>query len=245
MVTELSTPRGHGLVRVAHNLRVHAPTNQEWGAYAATDFWANFGNPDAIPANAIGDPDLYGWTTSGYSHTAGSAADFLSSTDVGTTQGINLDTAGDYILSPFIFGDYANALLAGQILGHFPTSLNMECYARFAANNDEEETGFGFVEAGSTGALAKADLMAYITSDGTNFSLESGAAADAGSTDNTTAHQFKIKCKGATAEWFIDGTSQGTIALQNDLWPVAWGASTKASTGANDPVIAWVHIWYE
>jgi hypothetical protein len=246
MTTELSVPKGHGLVRVAHNLRVHALHPQEWGALPATDYWANWGYLTGIPGNAIGDPDLYGWLTSGYSHLASSGADFMSSADVGTTGGLNFDAAGDYIISPFIFGDYAHALLVGQILGHMPTSLNMECYARFAANNDEEETGFGFLEAGTdANALVKADLMAFITSDGTNFSLESGAAADAGSTDNTTAHQFKIKCSGTTAEWFIDGTSQGTIALQNDLWPVAWGAGTKATTGANDPVIAWTHIWYE
>ena len=158
---------------------------------------------------------------------------------------MNFDAVSDNLVSPFIFGDYAHALLVGQILGRLPTSLNMECYARFAANNDEEETGFGFVEAGAARPFVKAGLMALITSDGTNFSLESGAAADAGSTDDTAAHQFKIRCRGTTAEWFIDGTSQGTIALQDDLWPVAWGASTKASTGANDPVINWVHIWYE
>jgi hypothetical protein len=244
MTTELSKPKGHGLVRVAHNLRVHAPTNQEWGAYAATDYWANFGNPDAIPANAIGDPDLYGWATTGYSHTLGSAADFLSSTDVGTTGGINFDAAGDYIASPPIFGDYANALLAGQILGYMPTALNMECYARFAANNNEEETGFGFVHSDAAVPFVKAGLMALITSDGTNFSLESSAAADAGSTDNTTAHQFRITISGTTAEWFIDGTSQGTIAIVADKWPAKWGVSTKAATGANDPVVSWVHIWY-
>jgi hypothetical protein len=246
MTTELSPPKGHGIVRVSHNLRVHAYTPQEWGAFPATDYWANWGYLTGIPGNAIGDPDLYGWLTSGYSHLATSGADFISSSDVGTTGGINFDAVSDYIISPFIFGDYAHALLAGQILGYVPTSLNMECYARFAANNDEEETGFGFLEAGvDANALVKADLMAFITSDGTNFSLESAAAADAGSTDNTNPHQWKIKCKGTTAEWFIDGTSQGTIALQTDLWPVAWGAGTKAATGANDPVINWVHIWYE
>lgn len=225
--------------------RVHALHPHEWAEAAATDFWANFGSVVGIPGNAIGDPDLYGWLTTGYSHLVGSGADFLSASDVGTTGGVNLDAAGDYIVSPFIFGDYAHGQLVSSILGYDPTKLNMECYARFAANNDEEETGFGFVEAGSAQPFIKAGLMALITSDGTNFSLESGAAADAGSTDNTTAHLFKIVVTaGSTIEWFIDGTSQGTLALQTDLWPAAWGASTKAATGANDPVISWVHIWY-
>jgi hypothetical protein len=197
---------------------------------------------------AASDLVANGWLTSGFSQLAGSGADFISSSDVGTTGGLNFDAVSDYIISPFIFGDYAHALLAGQILGYMPTSLNMECYARFAANNDEEETGFGFLEAGTdANALVKADLMAYVASDGTNFSLESGAAAAASNgLDNTTAHQWKINVRtGEAIRWYIDGTLQtNTLALQTDLWPVAWGAGTKAATGANDPVISWVHIWY-
>lgn len=245
MTTELSRPKGHGIVRVSHNLRVHAYRPQDWGAFPATDYWANWGDLTFADA-AASDLVANGWLTSGFSQLASSGADFISSSDVGTPGGLNFDAVSDYIISPFIFGDYAHALLAGQILGYMPTVLNMECYARFAANADEEETGFGFLEAGvDANALVKADLMAYITSDGTNFSLESAAAADAGSEDNTDPHQWKIKCFSTTAEWFIDGVSQGTIALQEDLWPVAWGAGTKAGTGTNDPVINFVHIWYE
>lgn len=248
MTTELSPPKGHGLVRVAHNLRVHAYRPQDWGAAVATDYWANWGDL-TMGDTAASDLVANGWLTSGFSQLAGSGADFISNSpiaDAGTTGGLNFATVSDYIISPFIFGDYAHALLAGQILGYMPTTLNMECYARFAAGADEEETGFGFLEAGTdANALVKADLMAYIAVDGTYFSLESGAAADAGSAKDTNPHQFKIKCKGTTAEWRIDGTDQGSIALQADEWPVAWGAGTKAGSGTNDPVIAFVHIWYE
>ena len=248
MTTELSRPKGHGIVRVAHNLRVHAYRPQDWGAFPATDYWANWGDLTFADA-AASDLVANGWLTSGFSQLASSGADFISGSpiaDAGTIGGLNFDAVSDYIISPFLFGDYAHALLAGQILGYLPTTLNMECYARFASGADEEETGFGFLEAGvDANALVKADLMAYITTDGTNFSLESGAAADAGAAEDTDPHQWKIKCKGTTAEWFIDGTSQGTIALQDDLWPVAWGAGTKASSGQNDPVINWLHIWYE
>ena len=188
-----------------------------------------------------------GWLTSGFSQLAGSLADLLTSADAGTTGGLNLATVSDYIISPFVFGDYAHGQMAAGILGYTPTTLNMECYARLAANADEEETGFGFLEAGvDANALVKADLMAYVTSDGTNFSLESGAAAAAGSTDNTNPHLFKIElAAGAAIKWYIDGTLQAnTLALQADLWPCAWGAGTKAATGTNDPVISWTHIWY-
>lgn len=248
MTTELTFPKGHGLVRVAHNLRHHVINPWAWGTESGTDFWAIWSASTMIEAGAI-DPDNYGWLTTGFSILAGSGADFISASDPGTTGGLNCDAAGDYIISPFVFGDYAHALQAGQHLGHLPTSLNMECYARLAANNDEEETGFGFVEAGvDDNALVKGDLMAFITSDGTNFSLESGAAAAVSDeVDDTSPHQFRIKATvGGTWEWWIDGVKQSsTLAIQTDLWPCAWAVGTKASTGANDPVVAWVHIWYE
>ena len=246
MTTELSPPKGHGLVRVAHNLRVHATRPQDWGSAVATDFWANFGDLTLVPADST-DLDLNGWVEVGtWVHLAGSAASFLDSTDVGVPGGAHIDTAGDAIRSPFIFGDYAHGLLAGQILGHFPTRLNMECYARFNADGgDDEDTGFGFVEAGAATPFVKAGLMALITSDGTNFSLESGAAAAAGSADNQDAHLWKISFTATGIDWFIDGVKQAnSLPLQTDLFPIAWGATVGAA-GTGDPVISWVHIWYE
>ena len=227
--------------------RVHIATPQEWGTGCGTDYWANFGNLDLIPT---GPEDLedHGWIASAWSHLAGTGADLMDSADVGTTGGLNFATASDYIISPFIFGDYAHARMAQDLLGYLPTTLNMECYARFAANNDEEETGFGFVIAGTDdNALVKADLEAFVASDGTDFSLESAsAAATSISNDNTTAHVFKIvMAKGAAIDWYIDDTIQtNTLALVEDVFPVAFAAGTKASTGANDPVVSWVHIWY-
>ncbi len=240
--TELSVPKGHGLVRVAHNLREHALQPQDWGKQAATDFWAFFGDLQAIEATVFGDLDSFGWLTNSFSYLAGSGADFMSSSGIGTTGGLNFDAGGDLLTSPFIFGDYAHALMAGQILGKMPTSLNMECYARLAANNDENGSGFGFIEAGGATTTA-ADQMAYISSGGTVFELHSGATEDAGATNDTDPHLWKIKCSGTTAEWFMDGTLQGSIALQDDLWPVAWGVGTEGG-GDNDPVMSWVHIWY-
>jgi hypothetical protein len=187
-----------------------------------------------------------GWLTSGFSQLAGTAAGLLDSADAGTIGGLNFDAVSDYIISPFVFGDYAHALMAEGILGYTPTTISFECYARFAAGNDEEATGFGFVEAGTdANALVKGDWMAGVTVDGTNFSLESGVAVDAGSTKATTPHRFKVVgTSGGSFEWFIDGVSQGTLAIQANLNPMAFAAGTKAADGANDPVIAWTHIWY-
>lgn len=230
----------------APNRRVHVLRPQDWGAAAGTDYWANFGDLTLVSGDSS-DLDLYGWVKAGtFVHLAGSGADLLSpGAGAGTTGGAHIDVAGDAIRSPFIFGDYAHAKMVEGLLGHVPTILNMECYARFNADGgDDEDTGFGFVEAGAATPFVKAGLMAFITSDGTNFSLESGAAADAGSADDQDPHLWKIQFTSSAVEWFIDGTSQGTLALQANLFPIAWGASVGAG-GTGDPVISWVHIWYE
>lgn len=239
----MSTITSGGIER---DKRVHQLSPHEWGCNPATDYWANFNEADLA---AAGGKDLAddGWDASGFSYLAGSGAALLSTTTQGTTGGLNFDGFGDYLISPHIFGDWAHALLAQQFLGYFPTTLNMECVARFAAVIDEEATGFGFVQDGTdVNALVKADWMAGITVDGTNFSLESSAGADAGSTKATTPHLFKITGTfGSTWEWFIDGTSQGTLAVVANQGPMAWAVGTKAADGTNDPVISWVHIWYE
>ncbi len=225
--------------------RVHITNPRDWGMAAGTDYWASFGDLTLAPALAQ-DLVNYGWLEAGtWAQLAGSAAGLNDSSDAGTTGGANFPAADDSIVSPFIFGDYSHALLAGAFLGYTPTTLNMECYARFAAENDEESSGFGFVEAGATTTFIKGDLMALITTDGTDFSLESGAAAAAGSTDNTTPHRFRIEAiSGDTINWYIDDTKQSnSLAIQADLWPVAF-CITTATGGSNDPVVAWVHIWY-
>lgn len=227
--------------------RIHVLQPQNWGTSAGTDFWANWGNLDIIPT---GPEDLedHGWIASGFTQLAGTIAGLLDPADVGTTGGINFDSVSDYIISPFIFGDFAHAKMVEAILGYVPTTISFECYARFAAGNDEEETGFGFLEAGvNDDALVKGDEMAFISVDGTDFSLESGAAVAVGSTKDTTPHLFKVTgTLGGSFAWSIDGTAQAnSLAIQDNLSPFAWGAGTKASTGANDPVISWLHIWYE
>ncbi len=230
--------------------RVHAARPQDWGSMAATDYWANFGDLTLVPADSS-DLDSYGWVEAGtWVHLAGSGADFLSESpiaDAGTPGGLHVDDAGDAIRSPFIFGDYAHGVMASRLLGYMPTSLNMECYARFNADpGDDEDTGFGFVEAGAATPFVKAGLMALITSDGTNYSLESGVTADAGSAAGGATqlpHLWRMQFTGTTVEWWIDGVSQGTLAMQDNLFPIAWGASVGAG-GLGDPVISWVHIWY-
>ena len=164
----------------APNRRVHALRPEDWGQAAATDYWANFNNSDQADA-AGADLDAAGWTTSGYAYLIGSGADFLTSVDVGVPGGLDFNVTSDHIRSPFIFGDYAHGQLAAQLLGYDPTTLTMECYARFAVNNNEQETGFGFVENASaeskelkehtTGEVAE---MAGCTREGVRKAIRTG-----------------------------------------------------------------------
>lgn len=244
MTTELVPPRGHGIVRVAHNLRHHVTSPKNWGTESGTDFWANFSDLTLVPG---GEHDLvkYGWLENGTWVTlASTGADLLSLATPGDIGGVHCDTSGDALTSPFIFGDYAHGLQAGQFLGYMPTTLCCEMYMRFSANNDEEVSGAGFIESGATAAYAKGDLMAFVTTDGTDFSLESGAAAASGSADSTNPHQFKIvMVAGATIKWYIDGVLQANaLALQAAVGPYAWAINAETS---NDPIVNWVHIWYQ
>lgn len=249
MATELSVPKGHGLVRVAHNLRVDVPPHL-WQSMAGTDFWLVGGGADVMAvgaADVAGGLSGFGWTTTTLSLTAATGGDFLSSATIGTPASISLGADTDLLQSPTIFGDYTHGLLAGQILGHYPTRLICEVYAAFLTNSAEEtRTGFGIIEAGGT-AGTDASAMAWIHDLGTTnvFSIRSGADSDNGSADNATYHQWRIVVKVGTTdaiEWFIDGVSQGTMDNQAALWPCSFGA--YAST-TNRIALAWAHIWYE
>ena len=140
-----------------------------------------------------------------------------------------------------MFGGYPHAYAASFFLGQLPTSLTLEVYARYSTHTaNEPATGFGFVEDGGA-PETQVDHFAYIYTDGANFTLESGAASDAGAADDGNWHLFKVVITSANVEWFIDGTSQGTIALEADEFPVSFGA--YAST-TNRFKLGQVHIFY-
>ena len=214
-----------------------------WTRSAATDFWY------AERAAGIAADELitdYGWTTTALSYTVGSAADLLTSADVGTPTSTDFGAASDLLVSPSIFGDYIHSQIAAGILGYNPTTLNMEVYAAFTANGGNETTsGFGF----STGTgLTATNHVAYIHSNGTLFAIRgtdgTGALTDTGAAKDTAFHKWKIVLTaGGSTEWFIDGTSQGTITLKTDMFPTAFSAGIVAA-GANTLSIAHAHIWY-
>ena len=108
------------------------------------------------------------------------------------------------------------------------------------ASANETQSAFGFLEVGGTSAVAN-DHMAAVFSNATTFGLRSGAASDAGAAVDNAYHVWKIVVNSTNVTWYIDGTSQGTIALQAELWPVSFFAHTLTTNRFN---LGWVHIYY-
>jgi hypothetical protein len=221
--------------------RIHVTRPSLWTRNPGTDFWYAERAAGVAADELITD---YGWTTTALSYTVGSAADLLTSADVGTPTSTDFGAAADLLLSPSIFGDYVHSQMAADILGYSPTTLNLEAYAAFTTSSAAETiSGFGF----STGSgLTATNHVAHIYSDATNFAIRgtdgSGALTDVGALLAATYKKFKIVATaGGTVEWFIDGTSQGTITLKTDLFPTAFSASV---TTTNRLSLSWAHIWY-
>ncbi len=222
--------------------RVHITRPSLWSRSAGTDFWIP-GHADTVGIAADELLTDYGWTTTGLSYATSTGGDFLSSADVGTPEAIILGADTDLLQSPQVFGDYSHGLMAAGILGYMPTKLTVEVYAAFTTSSgNESRTGFGLVKDGGTAGVddhANAWIFA-----GTTFTCRHPADSDGGSSKNTAYHRFQIvQSVGTTAaiEWFVDGTSQGTLNAATDRYPASFGAYTSTT---NRLAIPWVHIWY-
>lgn len=228
--------------------RLYVTDPRAWAFTRGTDYMLGMGTTTALITSGTAGQVLseFGWTTTSLAYVAGSGADFMTSADKGIPPHIILADASDQVLSPNIFGDWAAMKAVGRILGYDPTALNLEVIAAFTtASNNEPSTGFGFVEDDAAFiTAASAGQIAGISSNGTNFVLSNDTVSDAGAAIDTSWHVWRIKVTSASIEWFIDGTSQGTIALKADEWPARFGAGVVAA-GANDLALGDVHIWYE
>lgn len=238
---------GQGYKPVA--TRVHVEDPRSWAISAGTDFWLGTAPSTAVLAGTASAGVLlseYGWTTTALAHVAGTGADFFSAADPGVPAYIQFTAASDLLNSPSIFGDEAHVVQASRILGYRPTSLNFECYAAFLTEAaDEVSSAFGFVQAGASPITANAaGQFACISSNATNFELNSSAAADAGAVSDNAWHLWKVKVTAAGSEWFMDSASQGSIALVADVFPLRFGCGIVAA-GTNTIALNTVHIWYE
>lgn len=226
--------------------RVHVQNPREWTHAIGTDYWANWG-AGSLVGGATGDElSAWGWTVTSVVRADGGGADFLSAADPAAPTRIALDGGGDLLQSEYLFGDYYHGHAAAASLGYEPTQMTLEVPGQFAVSaNNETATGFGLVEAGGTATTAD-DALAMFTSNGTNFVMRSGADSDTGAAVDGSWHLWTVVLSQGTTdaiEWFIDGVSQGTIDLQEDVFPAAFAVCVQAA-GANRPRIGTVHISY-
>lgn len=236
------------IVRAPARPRVHVMDARSWSTQMGTDYWAQFGVKSTI-ATAGGSTEVlseYGWITTSLVETAMTGeGDFLSTSDFSIPAHVLTNASGDLLESPSLFGDGAGAEAAAAILGHSPTTLTCEFYGSFTAvTGTSNRSGFGLIQDGGSAATA-ADQLAWIYTDGTNFTLRSSGDSDVGAADDTDWHTWKIVVSNGSVtdavEWFIDGTSQGTMDRIDDQWPVSFGMHAHTT---NRPGLAWVHISY-
>lgn len=221
--------------------RIHVNRAAHWTRSAGTDWWYREQEAGTAADDLITN---YGWTTTALSYTVGSAADLLTTADVGPTVTV-FDAANDLLLSPLLFGEYAHGAMAGSLLGYSPSKLCLEAFANFGtATANETTTGFGF----STGTgLTATNHVAFIHSNSANFAIRgtdgTGALTDTGAAVDNSYHLWKITMTaGGSVEWFIDTVSQGTITLKTDMYPTGFSANATTTNRIN---LAWAHVWYE
>jgi len=235
--------------------RAHLLAGQDWADGVGTDFWLFTGDGEQLTSGAGDLLESHGWTTTNLAVAVPTGADFLAVAGIGTPNAFVFGDDTDLLQSPEVFGDYIHGVMSQAFLGRMPTKMVMETFAAFTANAaDEDRTGFGLVEAGGAAGVA-ADHMAWIYTDNTNFILLSGADSDAGAAVDAAYHLFRIEITLGTVdkvEWFIDGVSQGTMDLQENLWPCSsertptpltdWRSAGRTSGTSRAAVVAIVHI---
>ena len=215
-----------------------------WADSPGWSFWFVPGHADPITVAGATNLDGlsgFGWVATSLAVTEGSGADFLSSADLDPTR-IITNGASDLLASPRIFGSYDHGLQAAEFLGYEPTKLILDLYGRFATASANETTSFmGMAGPAVVDAAAAASGGAF-TSNGTNFIWVSDGATDTGALIDTSFHRWKaVYTFGSTVEWFIDGASQGTAAIEADIWPLSF---VMFAGTTNRPELVWLNIRY-
>ena len=234
--------------------RKHVRLASRWAYEAGTDYWLIPGPAISSAADTASQEQLaeWGWTATALTDTVGAGADFMSSSDRAPNH-ILTNASSDLLSSPAIFGDYDHAWQAMKVAGQrkMPTDLILECMASFTvASNDDQGSGFGFVEDGGS-PIVEADHLGFIASDGTNFQLAadggSGVLTDAGAAVDTSWNLWKIRINLADQliYWYINGTLQGSVAVTADEFPAKFGMGVEAGSTGNRIGLGIVHIYYD
>lgn len=228
---------------------------QDWIRTPAIEYWLHPGlvsqGVGAFSSGVMGVSNN-GWVNTGtILGVAGSAADFpaaahntfrvsQASGDLGTPNHFAIDTAGDLLNSPAMFGDPTHMAVVSELVGmkDLPNRLIFDSWSSFSVFNTESDTsGFGFVEDGGAASVANDQLACFVT-DGTNFILRSGAATSSSlGTADAATHRFRVVIDRLQqlAIAYIDNmeTALGSIAITADELPCSFGAGILAATGAN------------
>ena len=221
---------------------------REWSYSAATDFlWTPSTDTALITSGTAGQVlSEFGWLTTSMLYQAGSAADFLSSSDTGVSAGIGADASGDILRSPIVFGSYGHGQQVKAILGYAPTQMVLDVDATFTvASADEGQSGFGMLEDGGTASVANDQLLSF-GSDGTNFRVRHGGLtgwtnALTGIAVDNARHNWKAVFTTTTVECFIDNTSLGTLTHTTDEWPASFFMHCLTT---NRIFLHKIHIYY-
>ena len=241
----------------AHLARVHVNKGADWGSNMGTDYWLTFNSGQDIlaAASTATTEELAeaGWTATSLVNTAGSGADFISSSDGGTPGHALTDASGDLLNSPAIFGNYAHAHAAMRMMGRsvLPHLLIADFWGAMTVHSaDEPRSGWGFIEDGGS-AATEADQLAFISSDGTNFQIGANAGTPINlTTDDANWHRFTIVLDRRTSlvSCAIDGTfyltpsSSTTLSITADEFPAKFGFHALTT---NRPALGLTHIYYE
>ena len=223
---------------------------QNWVRQPGLEYWLQ---PGAL-SQGVGafSGGVLGATSNGWVNTgtilgvAGSAADFGSTADKGTPNHFAIDTAGDLLNSPALFGDYHHMAIAAALAGientkgepEMPRFLIYDTWGTsFDAGANETASGHGFVEDGGSAAVANDHLAAFFC-DGTSFKLRNDTATSAAlMAKDTNPHRWRVVIDNinALAYAYIDdmSTALGSIAIKADEFPASVGAGVLASTGTN------------
>ena len=204
-----------------------------WDDSSGSDY---FFEPDLAGLTTTGNAESLvdvGWTVTGLGFVQGTSGDFFGAAGLDPSH-YEGDNATDKLESPNVFGDYFHSQQAAHHLGQDPTTLTMEMWAQFTVTSASETgTALGFFIGGGS-IVTEADHVAAIHTDGTNFICrEGGGDTDAGALDDESWHLFKIVISIGSVtdaiEWFIDGTSQGTLNRRTDAYPCGWGAGNSTT----------------
>ncbi len=188
--------------------------------------------------------------------TGGSGANFLAAQGAtpGSPTALLMDTSGERITSPFVFGAWWVTRNIRAAYGWTPTKLIAEWVSFYTTSSNADTTGgIGFIQAG--GAIQTAATHeAVVTSDGTNFILRSGTATSTATSavDTVTPHIWRVTLDMGTllATFMKDGVAVGTggssgtgaIAITQAKAPFAFAAGV---TSSNVLSLGEAHVYYD